>query len=223
MPPALDRRQRRPTCSASGGTTLASQHAPNPSLVHDGDADGEIRLVQPSSRSARLILAVAAGFAIAGLLTWTPVDLPTPAWRAAYLAVVALLLLVFVILPLYAALTGADAVWRLRPGRLGIDLHGPLRRRHIDVTGDNIATVAVDLVPARGGPDRIVVRLERRDAAPLVSPPFDDPLEAEWFADALAAALGVAAPANLLPPGLQPARPWLPRAGRLSRPLPPQT
>lgn len=191
---------------------MAFEHDADLSTTAPTDA-AEIRLAQPASWPARLILAALGLFCVAGVLTWTPLDLPTPLSRVAYFVAAGTVLAVGAILPLYAALSGEDAVWRLRPGLLTVELTRPFWRRTLHVTGADIAAISVELAAANG-PERVVVKLDLRDRPPLISPSFDDPLDAEWFADALAAALDVAAPANLIPPGMAPRRRWSPWPGR---------
>lgn len=179
----------------------------------DGDEVEEIRVAQPSSWQARGILAAVGVFTLAGVVTWTPLDLPTTGWKIAYFTGLAIVVGLGAVLPFYAAVTGADVAWHLRDDTLVITKTRPFWRSIRHVSAGDARDVAV-VLSATGGPERVAVRLELNDGSALVSPDFDDPLDAEWFADAVATALDLAPPANLIPPGAVPQRAWSPWPGR---------
>ncbi|MBP0575161.1 hypothetical protein J8J27_31060, partial [Mycobacterium tuberculosis] len=83
-------------------------------------------------------------FFIAVLVTSVPPILPTSAWQIGYFATAGVLFVFAGLLPLAAALTGGDVVWRLRPGRLTVERITPLRRHRLDLTGADIAAVTVE-------------------------------------------------------------------------------
>lgn len=178
----------------------------------DDDAD-EIRVAQPESWQARGILAAIGVFTLAGVVTWTPLDLPTPLWTFAYFIGLAVVVGLGAVLPFYAAISGADVEWRLKADHLIVSRKRPFWRSSRPVAAGHARAVAV-VLSEKGGPERVAVRLELLDGTALTSPDFDDPLDAEWFADAVATALDLPPPANLIPPGAAPQRAWSPWPGR---------
>lgn len=179
----------------------------------DEDAVDEIRVAQPNSWQARGILAAIGVFTLAGVVTWTPLDLPTTAWTIAYFTGLTVVVGLGAVLPFYAAISGADVAWRLRADHLVVSRKRPFWRSTRHVIAGHARAVAV-VLSEKGGPERVAVRLELADGTALTSPDFDDPLDAEWFADAVATALDLPPPANLIPPGVVPQRTWSPWPGR---------
>lgn len=164
-------------------------------------------VAQPSSWQARLILAGLAAFCFAVVWAALPPTVSSLAWGLAAYAVIGLVLTVGVILPLYAAVSGADLAWHLEPRGLRIVRRRLFWTRQRLIAAGDVRRLGIDLAPG-GGPERLVVTVTLVNGKTEMSPSFDDPLDAEWFADALAQAFDVAAPANILPPGAAPRRFW---------------
>lgn len=167
--------------------------------------DDILVVAHPPSWQARLILAGIAAFCLAVVWAMLPPNVSGLGWGIAAYALVALVLAVGVILPFYAALSGVDLTWQLEPDGLRIVRRRPFWTWQRRLVAADIRRLGIVLAPG-GGPERLQVTVTLTSGETLASASFDDPRDAEAFADALAAAFAIAAPASYLPPDIAPRR-----------------